>query len=84
MAKDKNDRQTTDFAGADKSTDNEAAELPLWRVNYGYTVNGALRSGSYILPANNPQEAKDKANKALTEKFVNTGSYFKIASCKPF
>lgn len=61
-----------------------AATRPLWRVTYSYTVKHQLRSGTYIIPANNPQEAKDEAHKILSEKFANTESYFKVGNTKPF
>lgn len=61
-----------------------ATTLPLWRVNYNYTVNGNLRQGSYILPANNPTEAKEQAHKTLSDRFANTGSYFKISKVIAF
>ena len=83
MAKDKNDRMTEDFAGGDKSANN-TPNAPLWRVNYSYTVNAMLRSGSYVLPAEDPNAAKEQAQKLLTERFTNTGSYFKITGCKAF
>lgn len=65
-------------------TQNDAINATLWRVNYSYTVNGNLRSGSYVLPAETPQKARDEAQKNLETRFLNTGSYFKVTTVKAF
>lgn len=59
------------------------ATLPLWRVTYNYIRNYQLRTGTYVIPAANGQEAKDKATEILNTQFADTGPY-KVLNAKPF
>lgn len=56
----------------------------VWRVNYRFIVNFQLRNQSYIIPAASKEEAIQKAEEILNERFTGTGQKYTITGTKEY